>query len=193
MRKINYTIWFICLFSLSVFGQQVYNKRAGNLYSDVKAQKIGDVITVLIQESTQSLNQSQTNTSKENALKSQSNAGTGLMKFFPDMSLGHTQSNEYAGTGKVESKGQFTSTMSVIIKDIREDGNYLVMGSKVIDTNGEKTVTQVTGVVRPDDISSDNTLYSSQIADIQIFHSGSGVVEKGHRPGFFTRLINWIF
>lgn len=193
MKKVSFVIFIICLFTLNIFGQQVYNKRAGNLYADVKARKIGDVITILIQESTQSLNQSQTNTSKENALKSESQAGTGLMKFFPSMSLDHTQSNEFAGTGKVESRGQFSSTMSIIIKDIREDGNYLVMGSKVVDTNGEKTVTQVTGVVRPEDISSDNTLYSSQIADMQIFHSGSGVVEKGNRPGFFTRLINWIF
>lgn len=192
MKKIFFMILVFSVFSINVYGQ-VNKKRAGNLYGDVKARKIGDVITVLINESTQTSNQSQTSTNKSNAVQSETEGGTGLLKFFPSMSLEHSQSNQYNGTGSITSRGSFTSTMSVIIKEVREDGNYLIQGSRQVETNGEKTITTLTGIVRPDDITSDNSIYSSQIADMHIYHQGKGVVEQGNRPGLFTRIINWIF
>jgi len=198
MKKLFLFIIILMLFISIVMGQSgqtfnKYNKRSGNLYRDVKARKIGDVITVLINESTKSLNQSETSTNKENQLQAESGGGTGLLKFFPDLALDHSHSNKFSGRGRVESRGSFSSTMSVVIKEIRQDGNFLVTGSREIDSNGERRVTTITGIVRPEDITSNNSIYSSQIANVHIFYQGEGVVDSGNKPGIFTRLINWIF
>jgi len=120
-------------------------------------------------------------------------AGTGFLDFLTGFGAESETQNQFQGNAQVTSSGQFSSTMSVRIQKILEDGNYLISGTRVVDTNGETQVTELTGVVRPLDISSDNTILSSQIADIHVYHKGKGIVEQGHRPGIFTRIINWIF
>jgi flagellar L-ring protein precursor FlgH len=163
-----------------------------SIYSDVKAYKVGDVITIIINEATTSSNKSDTKTSKQNQMNVDNTAGTGFLNFIPGFNATSSSKNQYQGSGQVTTTGQFNSRMSARIQKVLEDGNYLISGTRVIDTNGETQVTEFTGVVRPLDVSPNNTILSSQIADIHIYYKGKGVVEQGHRPGIFTRIINWI-
>ena len=101
--------------------------------------------------------------------------------------------NNYQGQGNTSSQEQLSSQLSAVIIQVREDGNLLVRGSREVDVNGEKRITEITGVIRPSDINENNSILSSQIAELQIFHKGKGVVEQGQRPGIVMRLINWIF
>jgi len=181
----------IILLSSIHYGIEAQGMRS--IYSDIKAHKIGDVITIIIDEKTTSLNKSDTRTSKQNQMSIDNTAGAGILDFIPGFNAESETENQYEGSGRVTSTGQFASTMSARIQKILEDGNYLISGTRVVDTNGEKQITELTGVVRPLDISSDNTILSSQIADIHVYHKGTGVVEQGHRPGIFTRIINWVF
>lgn len=163
-----------------------------SIYSDIKAYKVGDVITIIINEATTSSNKSNATTSKQNQLSVDNTAGTGFLNFIPGFNAASSSKNQFQGSGQVTTTGQFNSRMSARIQKILEDGNYLISGTRVIDTNGETQVTEFTGVVRPLDISPTNTILSSQMADIHIYYKGKGVIDQGNRPGIFTRIINWI-
>ena len=186
-------IIIIIVFLLSLVHYGIEGQIRRSIYSDIKAHKIGDVLTIIISERTTSLNRADARTSKQNQMSIDNTAGTGFLDFLPGFGAESETQNQYQGSGQVTSTGQFSSTMSARIQKILEDGNYLIKGARIIDTNGEKQITELTGVVRPLDISSDNTILSSQIADVQVYYKGKGVVEQGHRPGIFTRIINWIF
>ncbi len=164
-----------------------------SLFSDVKATQVGDILTVLVQENANALNRSSTNTNKNNTLEMKSEGGTGLMKFLPSLGIKQETKNQFGGSGEVSSSESFNSTLSARIVQVLEDGNFLIKASREVETNGEKQVTIVQGTVRPYDITANNTIYSYQIANVSIYHQGKGVVNDGHRPGLFTRLINWLF
>jgi flagellar L-ring protein FlgH len=62
-----------------------------------------------------------------------------------------------------------------------------------VEINEEKEIIKITGVVRPQDVQKNNSIYSSSIADAQITYAGKGVANTGRRPGFLARFLNWIF
>ncbi len=173
----------------SIIGGRI-NK--GRLTADVRAKGIGDVVTIVINENTQASNTNNTQTNKQNTLEAQANFGN---NFFRNLtgSISSESLNQFQGSGQVSTQGLFTAQITALIVEVKEDGNFLIRGSREIETNGEKVVTVVEGVIRPEDIARNNTISSTLIADAKIFHQGSGIVTQAHRPGLLTRVVNWIF
>jgi len=83
--------------------------------------------------------------------------------------------------------------MSAQIVDILPNGNLKIEGKRTVEINGEEQTTILTGVVRPRDILSDNTVYSYLIADASISYRGRGMVNDAAKPGILSRFINWLF
>jgi flagellar L-ring protein precursor FlgH len=164
----------------------------GGLIADVRAKGIGDVVTILINENTQASNSNNTQTNKQNTLDGEASFGNNFLRGLSG-SISSQSSNQFQGSGQVSTQGLFTAQITAIIVGVKEDGNFLIRGSREVETNGEKVVTVVEGIVRPEDISRNNTISSTLIADAKIFHQGSGIVTQAHRPGLFTRVVNWIF
>lgn len=192
MRDLKYFI-LLSVLCICFFAHRSDGQLRRSIYSDLKANKVGDILTIVIDERTTSQNQSDTRTTKNNELSVNNNAGTGFLDFIPGFGIDSEMENQYSGSGQVTSSGVFTSQMSARISKVLEDGNYLISGTRILDVHGEKQITQITGVVRPHDITSNNTILSSQISDIHVYYKGKGIIDQGHRPGIFTRLINWIF
>ena len=164
----------------------------GGLIADVRAKGIGDVVTILINENTQASNSNNTQTNKQNTLDGEASLGNNILRGLSG-SISSQSSNQFQGSGQVSTQGLFTAQITAIIVGVKEDGNFLIRGSREVETNGEKVVTVIEGIVRPEDISRNNTISSTLIADAKIFHQGSGIVTQAHRPGLFTRVVNWIF
>ncbi len=101
--------------------------------------------------------------------------------------------NQSSGSGNTSSRGTLSLTLTARIEKIEEDGNFLIRGTREIDTNGEKVTTTVEGIIRPEDITVNNTISSALIADARIFHKGKGVTTEASRPGIIMRILNWIF
>jgi flagellar L-ring protein precursor FlgH len=197
-RIINVSVSLIVLLTIiidPVFSQAVKSSREmprGGRLSDVKANSVGDILTILISENSQSSNVTNTQTNKSNSLSAEGDFGNSFLKGLTGGISSQTQ-NQYQGSGQVSSSGAFTTQLTVRIEEVQEDGNFLIRGTREVDTNGEKVVTIVEGVVRPADITKDNTLLSSSISNARIFHQAKGVTADARRPGLFTRIINWIF
>ena len=76
---------------------------------------------------------------------------------------------------------------------VYDNGNLLIEGNKEVEVNNEKEILRVSGIVRPEDISSDNTVLSEKIADARIQYTGTGDNHNAARPGWLARFFNWVF
>ncbi len=179
-----FTITFACMAK----GEQIYS-----LYTDHRAMKVDDILTVIIVEEAKAGSRSGTNTSKGHNYGVDGVRGSGALDFMPSLGVSGGVNSEYDGKAGTSREGTLAARVSARVTRVMNNGNLIVEGSKVVEINDEKEIIKVSGVVRPEDIGSSNIVYSYNIADAQITYSGKGTVHTGARPGLFTRLINWIF
>ncbi len=168
------------------------NGRFQSLFSDYKAHRVGDLVTIYIVEFSSASNSSSANTKNENQA-SVSGSGSGALNFIPLFGMNAKYGNEYKGNGMVTQQGQLKAKMSAKIVEATASGMLKIEGNKILDVNGDKQVTVLTGWVRPEDITSENVVYSYNIADAQISYKGKGMSSSAAKPGWVTRIVNWIF
>ena len=164
-----------------------------SLFSDHRAMRVDDILTVLIVESAKAGSESKTNTKKENSFGVDVGGGSGSLGFLP--SFGATGGNKvgYDGKGGTSREGKLVATVTARVIKVLDSGNLVIDGNKVVEINNEREIIKISGIVRPQDIQKNNIIYSSSIADAQITYSGNGVVNTAQRPGFVARFLNWIF
>lgn len=189
-------ILVVLLLPTMVFGQSLFGtpgrSQATSMFQDrrpMRAQRIGDILTVLIMESTSATNTAQTDTDKEMEVNWASPGGLKL----PGFGLSGKIDSEFESEGTVSRQQQITARVSVTVVDIRPNGDLVVEGSRAIEINGETEVIYLTGMVNPLIIPASNTVESFRVADLQVSYKGKGVITQGTRPGFFVRFLNWIF
>jgi len=164
-----------------------------SLYNDRKAISTDDILTVVITESAKAGSQSGTNSSKQHDLSLSAGGGSGLLHFLPTMGATGSNKVDYDGKAGTSREGSLDAKISARVTKVLDNGNLVIEGSKVVEINDEKEIIKVSGVVRPQDIESNNVIYSYNIADAQITYSGKGTVHNGERPGLIARVLNWIF
>jgi len=164
-----------------------------SLYSDVKARRIGDVLSVIISENNSATNTSRTTTTKQNKASAKGDATTGALGgLFPGVGGSLDIKNQYSGQGGTLRNNQFTSRMSVKVVELMPNGNMVIEGTKTVEINSEIEVITLSGTVKPADVSSSNTIYSHQIANAKLTYKGKGSSQTGHRPGLLVRLLTWL-
>ena len=167
----------------------IYGGSAGlGLFGDRKARRIGDVLTIVLTENTSASNQASTNTSKE----SNTNLGNPTILGQPLGSLNAEigGSRDFAGSGSSSQSNRLTGRITVSVVDVLPNGNLLVRGEKVLALNNGAESIRVSGIVRPADIGTDNTLQSTQIADAHISYRGSGTLADSNSMGWLSRVFN---
>lgn len=164
-------------------------KSTASLYSDVKALKVGDLVTILIVESATATNTADTKTSKK--FKTTGGPGTGYLDFLK--AWGISQDESFQGGGSTTRTGKFTAKLTARIVDILPGGNFKIEGTQLLTINNEKQVITFTGIVRPQDITANNTVLSNFVADAQIKYEGKGPLARKQKGGFFFKLIDWLF
>jgi flagellar L-ring protein precursor FlgH len=187
---------FVSLLLLLPFGLAVRGQDFGqsqSLFADIKANQVGDVLTVLIVEQSQASNQVETKTEKKTEINTEGGPGIGSLSFIPMFGVSADNSNKFNGKGENKRSGSIRAKISVTVVDVRNNGDLIIEGHRIIGINGDEEAIYVSGVVRTRDISPDNTIQSYLIADAEISYTGKGNAATASRPGFFTRLINWVF
>ncbi len=170
-----------------------------SLYTDKKAKRTEDVITVLIVENAKAGSDTKTNTDKSQNATVDINpfnvkwGGGAANEYSPKVGFGGKIGQKYDGTGKTTRQGDVRATLSARIVAVYDNGNLLIEGNKEVEVNSEKEILRVSGIVRPEDISPDNTVLSEKIADARIQYTGSGDLHQASRPGLLARFFNWLF
>jgi len=156
-----------------------------SLFSDRRAQIPGDVLTVLISEVASMSTQAQTQ------LRKGESANANLLQRDGELQLASVGfDSQFAGGGQMERSGTLLARLSMQIDSIDANGNFIVSGEQLIVVNNEQQKIRVTGLVRPDDISSDNTIPSWRVASANIQLLGDGILTKKARPGILTWLLS---
>lgn len=150
--------------------------------------KVGDVITVLLNESTQAARTSNANLSRE----SSNNALPGLQTLANNMggvlsganTAGAKITNK--GVGAADQQASLVGSVAVGVVDILPNGNLVLRGEKQLALSEGTEVIQVAGIIRPDDIAPNNTVQSRRLANAQIAYRGTGDLAAATRPGWGT-------
>jgi flagellar L-ring protein precursor FlgH len=179
----------ILLLSSPLYPQTaLWDEGVGSLYSNLKAYRIGDVVTVIIKEESIASSQAQTDTKIKN--EASGGPGKGTLDFISLWGL--TSENNYKGDAKTKRQGQLQARISAIIVEILPNGDYRIEGHREVNINGERERIRLSGIVRSRDIGPDNTVLSTYVAEAQIMYDGKGIIDSGHEPGILTKLLNWL-
>lgn len=174
------------------------------LYEDMKAKQIGDIITVVLTEVTAANKKSETKLNKKAtaAIANPNLLGTGakfdLPKQLPiplvttdnlNLAASIDADRTFDGKGDSNQSNSLNGTITVTVTQIYPNGNLYIRGEKWITlTQGDEFI-RISGIVRPQDISPDNTLTSSRIADARITYSGRGDMHNTNKPGWINKIL----
>lgn len=161
------------------------DSRYQSLVSATKALRIGDVLTVVVQESASAASSTDLHSTRNFNVSGQvtyGKAGTHAG------SAGTGSSSD--GTGTTERSGKLLAQVSVRVNGINSNGDLLVAGQQSLKINGEEQRISLSGLVRPRDVGDDNTVLSSRIAEVKIRFDGAGFVSDQSKPGWLARFFN---
>ena len=171
------------------------------MFINQKARRIGDIVTIKIVETASATNQASTNTDRKNDMSigltnffGLENRYTPTSSFFnPFSSLAGGYDSEFEGAGATKRSGALEAFITARIVRQLPNGNMIIEGNREVRVNNENQIITLTGMVRPRDISSDNIILSTYIADARISYSGSGIVNDRQKPGWLIRILDVIW
>jgi len=181
----------------------IWADRGSDLFTDLKARRVGDILTVAIYEKASASKEATTATDRT------STASADITKFFrfekdlanlasgidPTNLISANYSNDFEGNGKTTRKEDLIATLTTQVIEVLPNGNLRIEGNKAVTVNEETQYIQLTGLVRQNDITSANIVDSKFILDARIAYTGKGVVSDKQRPGWMTRVLDnvWPF
>ncbi|MBP3675651.1 MAG: flagellar basal body L-ring protein FlgH [Campylobacter sp.] len=174
------------------------------LFSDRKAMNVNDIVTVIIRENANQSSQADRSTSKDSLTSLQGGAfttpeGSPLKGPLNDINkiagIGFSagSGSSYSGGGSTSRTEAFTTTISARIIKVLSNGNYFIEGSKEILLNNEKQIMQISGVIRPYDISQYNEIESRHISDAKILYKTEGDLQRATDKPWGTRVLETIW
>lgn len=169
-----------------------------NLYTDRKAFRVGDIITITLAEKT-----SASKSANSKVTKSSSNK-IGLTSLFGgsgttnnplgggDLSLdaGYSGDRTTNGDAKAAQGNSLTGSITVTVADVLPNGIISVRGEKWLTLNTGQELVRIAGLIRADDIATDNTVSSTRVADARITYSGTGSFAEASQPGWLDRFFS---
>lgn len=169
--------------------------------ADGNARRVGDLITVRIEDSSSTSLGADTSTSREGSADFNITAALGLdqqiLSANPSMGttigIGGASSSAHVGTGSTSREGSLAATITCQVEEVLPNGNLRILGTKQVKVNRETQFLTLEGIVRPRDILLDNTVRSDLIAGARIEFTGAGVLADKQGPGWGTRLADTLW
>ena len=164
-----------------------------NIYSDSKAHRTGDIISVILSESTQANKNAKTELKKENDTALDPIIGLGGIPATINgnsLQFGIKQNNSFKGDSKSNQGNSLSGDISVHVLKVLPNGNLMIRGEKWLTLNNGDEYIRLTGVIRPKDINSNNTILSTKIANARIQYSGTGSFADSNEQGWLTKFFS---
>jgi len=163
------------------------------LFENPIAHHVGDIVTIILNESTAAQKSSSTNTNKATteALPGMTLLGKALtVHGVPILSNNISDTGKFAGEGDSAQSNSLQGFITVTVQKVLPNGNLFVKGQKWIGINQGSEYVRMTGVIRPIDLAADNSVGSSQVADAKIAYGGKGALADANAPGWLSRFFN---
>ena len=163
------------------------------LFENPIAHHVGDIVTIVLNEQTAAQKSSSTNTNKNTsvALPGMTLLGKALtIHGVPILSNNIADTTKFAGEGDSAQSNSLQGFITVTVQKVLPNGNLYVKGEKWIGINQGSEYVRVTGVIRPIDLSSENSIPSSQVANAKIAYGGKGALADANAQGWLSRFFN---
>ena len=168
--------------------------RSVRLFEDNKAYRVGDVLSVTLMESTNASKSAETSTDKDDEIDISASAIFGSTGPTIDGNLALTNQIDteraFSGSGDSAQSNSLRGEIAVTVVDVLPNGNLLVRGEKIIGLNQGSEFIRISGIVRPQDVSTDNIVISSKVANARIFYGGGGVIAESNTRGWLSRFFD---
>lgn len=181
-------------------GSIYYHQGFGSLlFGDVRARHVGDIISVTLSEQTTASKDATTSTAKDNSVdvSTPTILGNALKFASPfqggqnsSLQTGLSSSKSFDGSGSSAQSNQLTGSISAVVTEVLPNGYLKIHGRKVIAINQGNEFIELTGVVRPVDVSPDNSISSRLVANARISYTGDGVVNGSNDMGWLASFFN---
>jgi flagellar L-ring protein precursor FlgH len=171
----------------------IYHDAQGmELFSDPRAHRVGDILTIVLVESTQASKKASTSTSKTDKAKiaSPTILGQGVSIGGKAADIGLDGERTFDGNGSSSQSNQLTGQITVTVAQRLSNGNLMVRGEKWLTINQGQELVRIAGIVRPQDIGQDNTVPSTRVADARISYTGRGTLADANTRGWLSRFFN---
>lgn len=183
-------------------GDSIWDRRTQHsayLYMDNRARRVGDLLTVSVNENTGATNKEERNLKKDTALSAKlnlagkGNAGGPGRSAAGELSGSNSTDRSFQGTADFASERQLLDQMTVTVVDILPNGNLVIEGYRRRLVQNEMRLLRVSGVVRPNDIEIPNFVESRFISNFNVSYEGSGVESKFTNQGWLGRIGNRVW
>ena len=184
----------------SIFGQG-----DNPLFSDHKAMRVNDLVTVVISEAARSSNSASKKMSEKDSsdlgggVASTLNTGPGQTALVSGVNgvtncgFSTNSSSAYDGKGSATRDTSFNTTVSARVVKVLSNGNYFISGKREIMVDKEKQIIQISGVIRPYDIDQNNRINSEQMSDAKILYKSQGDLDRATNQGWGTKILQAIW
>ncbi len=166
-----------------------------SLFEDLRARRVGDVLTVLLNERTDATKSANTATSKESNVGISPGTAFGRPITRDGIAIAEASlagARDFEGTGSSSQSNQINGSITVSVVDVLPNGLLVIQGEKWIQINQGREYVRLRGLVRGVDVSSDNSVSSAQIANAQIAYGGRGALADANREGWLARFFSTI-
>jgi flagellar L-ring protein precursor FlgH len=180
----------------TTFSQSLWHDEiARPMFADKRATSVGDIITIVVSETTAASKNNATSTEKKSSLSAAilsflyPPSATGLLTKKGTLpAMQYNSDVKHDGSGSINNSETVVAKIAVRIVDVLPNRNLVVEGRRETAFSGEKQTIVLRGTVRTDDVSSANTVFSYNVADATIQIIGKGTVSDEQRKGWFTRI-----
>ena len=185
----------LCTASLApvVSAESLWNNPNGqparSPFADHRATGIGDIVTIVISETTTT----SATRSSANEKSGSVSLGTGIGIFDFLQAASASGSDKFSAKGSASSSNRVAGNVTVTVVDVTPNGNFILEGTQSIWQNKNEHKIVFRGTCRPEDISSSNTILSTRVADATVRFDGKGPLNAKQRQGILTQTFNILF
>ena len=163
-----------------------------NLFRDMKARYINDVVTIAVSETTQAISSANASNKRSSSMSAGIDKLVGLekgVKEFPGLVSAGGKSN-FEGQGATNRATQLSTTLTARVTDVLPNGYLVVEGKREVRVNNENQTVILSGIVRPNDINKNNVVLSSAVAQMSVRVQGKGTVSQPLKPGWLYQILS---
>ena len=184
MRAVHFACLALAATSAAGSAEDLYKRGSAwaAMSADQRATAVGDALTVVVYEDAQATNSTKSDTKRATDIGGSVGAGSW------NGSAGLHTTGGFAGGGSVQRSDHVVAQITVVVTGVLPGGDLLVAGRQRMRVNGEQTEIGIEGRVRLADISGDNRVVSSRLADARVLYEGQGFVARSAKPGLVTRV-----
>jgi flagellar L-ring protein precursor FlgH len=163
-----------------------------SLFEDRRASRVGDIISVILSESTQASKTADTEITKDSNINIDSGTIMGVTPSFGQYNLqtNISQNRELTGEAASDQSNSLSGSIAVTVSEVLPNGLMVVRGEKWMTLNRGEEFIRIQGLIRSEDIQPDNSILSTKLADARITYSGTGELADSNKQGWASRFFN---